>query len=53
MGQVKRDIRQLSKESGGMSSAKSDAEGWFEDSKKSIRETAVQKTARRFRPGQV
>ena len=53
MGQVKRDIRQLGKESGGMGNARSDAESWFEDSKKSIRETAVQKTARRFRPGQI
>ena len=36
-----------------MSRAKSAAEAWFEDSKKSIREGAVQSTARRFRPGQV
>ena len=53
MGQVKKDIRQLSKDAGGKGRAKSAAESWFEDSKKGIRETAVQNTARRFRPGQV
>lgn len=53
MGQVKKDIRELSKDAGGKGKAKSAAEAWFEDSKKSIREGAVQSTARRFRPGQV
>ena len=53
MGQVKKDIRELSKDAGGRGRAKTAAESWFEDSKKSIREGAVQSTARRFRPGQV
>ena len=53
MGQVKKDIRELSKDAGGRGRAKSAAESWFVDSKKSIREGAVQSTARRFRPGQV
>ena len=53
MGQVKKDIRGLSKDAGGRGRAKTAAESWFEDSKKSIREGAVQSTARRFRPGQV
>lgn len=53
MGQVKKDIRELSKDAGGKGRAKTAAESWFEDSKKSIREGAVQSTARRFRPGQV
>ena len=53
MGQVKKDIRELSKDAGGRGRAKTAAESWFEDSKESIREGAVQSTARRFRPGQV
>ena len=53
MGQVKKDIRELSRDAGGRGRAKTAAESWFEDSKKSIREGAVQSTARRFRPGQV
>ena len=53
MGKVKKDIRGLSKDAGGKGRAKTAAESWFEDSKKSIREGAVQSTARRFRPGQV
>jgi hypothetical protein len=53
MGQVKKQIRELSKDAGGKARAKGAAESWFEDSKKSIRETMVQKTATRFRPGQI
>lgn len=53
MGQVKKGIRELAKDSGGRGKAASASQNWFEDSKKSIRENAVQKTARRFRPGQV
>ena len=53
MGKVKKDIRGLSKDAGGKGRAKTAAESWFEDSKKSIREGAVQSTARRFRPGQI
>ena len=53
MGEIKKGIRLLARESGGKTRAKSDAMDWFETSRKGIRETAVQKTARRFRPGQV
>ena len=53
MGQVKKNIRELSKDAGGRGRAISAAQSWFEDSKKSIREGAVQNTARRFRPGQI
>ena len=53
MGVIKKQIRELSKEAGGKGKAKSAAEAWFVDSKKSIRETMVQKTATRFRPGQI
>jgi len=53
MGAIKRGIRELSKESGGKARAKGDAESWFTDSRKAIRETAVQTTSRRFRPGQL
>lgn len=53
MGEVKKGIRELAKDAGGRGKAVSEAESWFEGSKKSIREGAVQNTARRFRPGQV
>jgi len=53
MGEVKKGIRELAKDAGGRGKAVSEAESWFEDSKKSIREGAVQSTARRFRPGQI
>lgn len=53
MGAVKKGIGKLSKEAGGKARASATAEAWFQDSKKSIRENAVQKTSRRFRPGQV
>jgi len=53
MGAIKKGIGELAKESGGKARAKTAAESWFEDSKKSIRENAVQSTARRFRPGQI
>lgn len=53
MGVIKKQIRELSKEAGGKYKAKSAAEAWFEDSKKSIRESSVQKKLGRFRPGQV
>ena len=53
MGEVKKGVRELAKDAGGRGKAVSEAESWFEDSKKSIREGAVQNTARRFRPGQV
>ena len=53
MGKVKKGVTELAKDAGGRGRAVSEAESWFEDSKKSIREGAVQSTARRFRPGQV
>ncbi len=36
MGQVKKQIRELSKDAGGKARAKGAAESWFEDSKKSF-----------------
>ena len=53
MGEIKKGIRLLAREAGGKTRAKTDAMDWFETSRKGIRETAVQTTARRFRPGQV
>tara|TARA_R110002074_G_scaffold93383_4_gene203949 strand:- start:1095 stop:1676 length:582 start_codon:yes stop_codon:yes gene_type:complete len=53
MGYIKKGIRDLSKEAGGKARAKSAAEDWFTDSRKAVREDAVQNTSRRFRPGQI
>ena len=53
MSEVKKGIRELIKQSGGKAKAKSDAQDWFETSKKSIREGAVQNTATRMQPGKV
>ena len=53
MGLVKKEIRELSKNAGGKTRAKAEAQASFENSRKSIRETMVQKTATRFRPGQI
>lgn len=53
MGQIKRNIRELSKEAGGKTKAKKAAEEWFVKSSTSIREGSVQRTGQRFRPGKI
>lgn len=53
MGEVKKNIRDLSKEYGSKTKAKSAAEDWFNDSVKAIRENSVQRTGQRFAPGKV
>jgi len=53
MGQIKKDIRELSREAGGKNAAKKAAESWFLESSKNIREGAVMKTGARFRTGMI
>ena len=53
MGQIRKDIRQLSKEAGGKTRARRDAEDWFEKSAKSVRENAVKRYARPFKTGMI
>jgi len=53
MGQIRKDIRRLSKEAGGKTRARRDAEDWFEKSAKSVRENAVKKYARPFKTGMI
>jgi len=53
MGQVKTDIRTLSREAGGKRRAAANAEEWFTTTSKSVREKAVSRSARRFEPGKI
>ena len=53
MGQVKKEIKELSKEAGGMARAASAAEDWFDTSKKSVREKSVARSAGPFQPGKI
>lgn len=53
MGEIRKQIRVLSKESGGKIKARRDAEDWFETSKKSVREKAVTRSAGPFQPGKI
>tara|TARA_B110000285_G_C15064088_1_gene584078 strand:+ start:685 stop:1281 length:597 start_codon:yes stop_codon:yes gene_type:complete len=53
MGQVKTDIRQLSKDAGGKARAAKAAEDWFNTSRKSVRENAVARSAGSFEPGKI
>jgi hypothetical protein len=53
MGQVKTDIRTLSREAGGKRRAAANAEEWFTTTSKAVREKAVQRTAARFQPGKI
>lgn len=53
MGQVKTDIRTLSREAGGKRRAAANAEEWFTTTSKAVREKAVQRTAVRFQPGKI
>ncbi len=53
MGDVKKAIRQLSKDAGGKARAASPAEEWFDTSKKSVREKAVARSAGPFQQGKI
>lgn len=53
MGEIKKQIRALSKDSGGKIRARRDAEDWFETSKKAVREKAVTRSAGPFQPGKI
>ena len=53
MGEVRRQIRALSKEAGGKAKAASAAEEWFQTSRKAIREKAVSRSAGPFEPGKI
>ena len=53
MGYVKTRIRELSKEAGSKTKARSKAESWFNSSKRSIRENEAQQTRDRFQPGKI
>ena len=53
MGYIKKNIRQLSKASGGKRLARKQAEDWFETSKKKMNEKSVVKTTSRFLPGKI
>lgn len=53
MGEVKNNIRKLSKEAGGKARAAKAAEDWFDSSKKSIREKAVSISSGPFQQGKI
>ena len=53
MGQIKKDIKQLTKDAGGKTRARRNAEDWFFKSSKSIRENSVSNHARSFKTGMI
>ena len=53
MGQIRKDIRKLSKEAGSKTKARRQSEDWFAKSSKSIRENAVKNYARPFKTGMI
>ena len=53
MGEIRKQIRGLSKAAGGKIRARGEAEEWFETSKKAIREKAVSRSAGPFEPGKI
>jgi len=53
MGYVKNRIKELSRESGGKTSARKTAERWFEDTVKNRRLTEASYTRTRFEPGKI
>ena len=53
MGEVKKQIGELSKEAGGMTRAVSTAEDWFNTSKKAIRENSVARSSGPFQQGKI
>lgn len=53
MGRIRKDIRELIKESGGKSSASKSAEEWFENGLKKSQEKSVQRIGSRFQAGKI
>lgn len=53
MGKIKKDIKELSKEAGSKTKARRDAETWFKDSSRNIREGAVMNRTGGFRTGMI
>lgn len=53
MGYVKDRIKELIKESGSKGRARTNAEKWFDETKKSVRENEVYQTRNRFEPGKI
>lgn len=53
MGEIKKQIRKLSREAGGKTLARKKAHVWFKISKSKMNEKSVVKTGQRFRPGKI
>lgn len=53
MGEIKRQIRRLSRDAGGKTLARRVAEKWFDTSKKNRGAKSVAMTGQRFRPGKI
>jgi len=53
MGKIKKDIKELSREAGGKTKARKEAEKWFVESSKNVREGAVARYGGRFRTGMI
>ena len=53
MGKIKKDIKELSREAGGKNRARKEAEKWFVESSKNVREGAVARYGGRFRTGMI
>ena len=53
MGKIKKDIKNLSKESGSKVKARRAAESWFEKASKSIKDKSVAKYSKPFKVGMI
>lgn len=53
MGKIKKDIKELSRDAGGKTKARAEAEKWFTESSRNIREGAVSRYGGRFRTGMI
>ena len=53
MGQIKKDIKNLSKEAGSKTKARRSAEDWFTKASKSIRDNTVSKLSAPFKIGMI
>ena len=53
MGKIKKDIKELIKESKGKRKARKDAEDWYQNGKRSSAEKSVQSKGGRFQPGKI
>ena len=53
MGEIKRQIRKLSKDAGGKPLARRSAEKWFNTGKRKRSDKSVSSTGQRFRPGKI